>query len=451
MVWNGAAEFKLPASYFPTSSTGSTITVGSGSPYATIQQGIAAAEKAGASRVLVAAGTYNENDVIGAADKGLTISAASGGVTLVGSISINNTSSITISGLTLQGNGSNVAITAIGSQGVTITDNSFTGTGEGVVLDGTTGSSVSDNLITNTAGSAIEAKNGANNDTFDSNVITGVGAVDTIGAIDLHGANNDSITHNAISNTTGAAISLRDFSPPGTTTTQNNNDVIAYNSLTGVDTTSQDSGAVYILGRSQNQHTGDQVTMNFISGVGSVGVWHSVGIYLDDNTSGVSVTSNVLQASSTLVYAFQIHGGSNDVVSGNIFDLGTGSTGFGLLQEDQGDQVPVGTIAQLTNDAVSGNIFATESTAPHNPAFDNLTGGRGNLSISGNDYWAFSKATLNVSGSGANGDVAAKYVAPASAAAASETSYAGWSGAGIGFKAIDTSLIGPAPSGAHPY
>ena len=390
---------------------------------------------------MIDAGTYGESDTLTAADNGLTITAA-GGVTLTGSFSIANASGITLSDLTFQGNGSNVAVDALNSQNVTITGDTFNGTGEAVLLDGTGDSLVSNNTITNTSNSAIEAKNGANSDTITGNVVTGDDAAGTIGAIYLHGTDNSVITHNQITNTTGAGISLQDFYEPGNTATQNNNSTIAYNTLNQVDTQSSDSGAIYILGRSQNSLANDVVTMNFIGATGSPGA-HAVGIYLDDNASGVSVTNNIVQATSTMSDVFEIHGGSNDTFSGNIFDLGAGSTSAGLLQQDEPDQQPQGSFVQLQNDNVTGNIYTTESTSPRDPAFADLTGGIGDVSISGNDYWGFNGASLDAAGSGASGDSNAKSVAPASRSAASMTSYASWSGAGINFQAISTSNIGP--------
>jgi hypothetical protein len=454
MYWNGTAEFKLPASLFaapPSPPTQTTIVVGGSSQYTTIQQGILAAEQAGIQTIVVNPGSYTENDTLSAVDNGLTISAAAG-VTLAGSISINGASSITVSGLTFKGDGSNIAVSALNSQNLTLTDNTFQGTGEAVLFDGTTNSAVSDNLITDTTNSAIEAKNSANGNVFDSNVINGVTTADTIGAIWLHGANNSTVTHNQISNTTGAAISLTDFFPPGSTATQNDNSVVAYNSLDQVDTQSQDSGAIYILGRSQDAATGIVVRMNFIGTTGTASSEHAVGIYLDDNASGVSVTQNIVRAmTSAMSDPYEIHGGSNNTIAGNIFDLGAGHTTFGLFQQDQADQSPSGTFKQLNNDTVSGNIFATESAAPHDPGFGDLTGGIGNVSISGNDFWAYSNVGLNVGGTGPGGDSGARYNPPAGSAAQSVGDYATWAGGGINFKAIDTSQIGVAPTGPHPY
>ena len=190
--------------------------------------------------------------------------------------------------------------------------------------------------------------------------------------------------------------------------------------------------------------------MNFIGATGSAGA-HAVGIYLDDNASGIGVTKNIVQATPSLSDSFEIHGGSNDTVSGNIFDLGSGNPSYGLLQQDESNEAPQGSFSQLTNDTISGNVYASESTAPRKPGFANISGGLGHVTISGNDYWSFAGAALDVAGSGASGDTAAHYVKPAAAAATTLANYARWSGDGIGFQAINTSAIGLAPSGAHAY
>ncbi len=427
--------------------------VGGTGNYATIQQGIQAAENAGVTTVYVNAGTYTENDAIGAAGNGLTITTG-GSVTLVGGIGITNAVDVTISGITFQGNGSNTAITAVNSSGLTITDNSFLTTGEGVFLNGTIDSTVSNNRMITTTMSAIEEANGANGNTIDSNLIDGVTAPDTIGAIWAHGALNGTITHNQITNTTGAAISLSDFYGPGTTATENDGTTVAYNSLDTVDTQSQDSGAIYVLGRSQDQHTNIVITNNYVGATGSLGA-QANGIYLDDNSSGVAVTRNIVRGSAGLSAGFQIHGGSNNTITGNIFDLGPGQSNtlpvYGLFQAVTIDQAPQGGFPPLHNDVVTGNIFTSESSTPRDPAFGDLTNGTGNVSVTGNDYWAFSGAQQYVAGSGAGGDTAPHYVQPSAQQPSSLAGYTSWSGDGINFISIDTSAIGLAPHGAHAY
>ncbi len=432
----------------------SFIAVGGNSPYATIQEGIEAAEMGGISTIVVAAGSYTENNTLsGAAADGLTIQAASGdAVTLHGSFSVEGASNVTISGLTFQGDGTNVAVSATGSDHLTITGNTFNGTGQAIVLTGTTNSTISNNLITNTALSAIEERDGSSYDTITNNIIdgdAGDASSPTKGAIWLHGASNGEISHNQISNVNNAGISLSDFETG--TLTQNNNTVVEYNALNNVVANTADNGAIYVLGRSQNPQTGIIIRSNDIGAVGSTTVAnpHAVGLYLDDNASGVTVTGNIVQASAGLTDPFELHGGSNDTISGKIFDLGTGSADFGLLQSDTSDQQPRGTFQQLTNDAITGNIYVTASTMPHNPGFADLTDGHGSgITITDNDFYSYSGASLNVAGAGATGDTSAKYVAPAPTPAQSSSDYSNFTAASVGFTPIDTSVIGLDQPGA---
>ena len=417
------------------------IRVGGNSRYATIAQGISAAEAAGLHRVNVEPGTYTETDTLGPADNGLTIAARPGSATLVGSFSVTGASSITLSGLAFQGDGSSVAVSLLNSTQVRIIENSFTGVGQAVLLDGTSLSTVTRSTITNATNSAIEIKDGAANDSVTYTVIDGCMAMGTLGAIWLHGTSASIIEDNVVMNTAGAGLSLADFDPPGSTDTQNDNATIAYNGLIGTDAMSEDSGAIYVLGRSQTPSTGITISMNLVMGVGSSSATHAVGIYLDDNASGITVSRNIIQATPTMSDVFEIHGGSNNKFSANIFDLGTGDTDDGLFQQDEADQMPQGSFQQLQNNVVSGNIYATESDAPHDPGFADLTGMIGNTLITRNDYWAFSGSPLNVQGIGAQGDTAPSYDPPASQPAQSVSDYATWSGAGIRFKAINTSRI----------
>ena len=421
------------------------IYVGGASQYTTLQQGIQAAESSGSTTIIVNPGLYSGESVLTAADNNLSIIAASPGVTVSGSFTLTNASGVTISGLAFEGSGSGVAIQATASQYITVSGNSFSGSGQAVLLDGSINSTIINNSIVQTTQSAIEAKNGADNAFISNNVIDGCNTYSTIGAIWLHGSNDSVISHNQISNTSGAAISLSDFTPPGSSFTQNNNTTISFNTITDVDTKSEDSGAIYVLGRSQNPSTNILIAQNYIGATGAPGTSHAVGIYLDDNASGVTVTKNIVQATPTMSDPWEIHGGSDNIISGNIFDLGSGSTDFGLLQIDERDQYPQGSFLQLDQNSITGNIYTTESSSPHDPGFADLTFGAGNTSITGNNYWAFSGVALNVAGIGPAGDSQASYIPPAPGPAQSLADYQSWDVPLAGFGPIETSQIGPLP------
>ncbi len=413
----------------------SSIEVAPGSLVATIQAGIERAAKTGIKRILIAPGTYDERDLV--ATSGLTLSALSDGVTLTGSIEVSGASDMAISGLTFRGAAGGIAIDARYCRRVRIEHDVFAATGRAIVLDGTTDSVVADNLMIDTNHSAIEAMHGASGNRLSFNVIEGDRAPDTVGAIWLHGADDSTISGNRISGTVGAAISLMDFSPPGSTLTRNDRSVVVDNVLDHVDTGSTDSGAIYVLGRSQDA-TGIIVKANVIGATGSPGA-HAVGLYLDDNASGVTSTGNIVAATETMSDAYEIHGGSNDIVSGNIFDLGRGRTSFGLFQRDEPDQMPKDSFRQLENDVVTGNIFTTQSVSPRKPGFADLTFGAGDVTIRGNDYWSFAGTGIDVAGTGARGDVAALYTPPAPHAARSLADHLSWNAVRIGFVPLSTS------------
>ncbi len=426
---SGSASSASPAVYVATSGSNS----GDGSlahPFATLQAAVSAIEQSGVKQLIVEAGTYRPSATLnlGAANNGISITG-SGSVVLDGSASgtlmtLKGASSVTLSGLGFNNAGA-PAVLIDGGSGNHVAGDSFNADGEAVLLQNGAGSNtVSGNTMSGSGGSAIEIKDGSDNNTIDGNVIDGVGAGNTSGGgIYLHGASYNQLTHNLVENTQGSGINLSDFYTTGAGT-QNIGNTVAYNAVENTDQSSTDSGAIYILGRS-GAATQTTVKANFISGTGSP-QQHSVGIYLDDNANGVSVTGNIVTGIGS--DGFEIHGGSSNSFSGNIFDLGTGAPSAGLFQSAPADQPNSN---PLQNNAVSGNIFVSESTSPRNSLFANYGGG--NPSITGNDYSSTVGASLN-----AAGDTKASYVSPG-------VSSGNWStqGDGIGFVAIDTAKIGP--------
>jgi len=317
-------------------------------PFATVQHAADAMAVSGVATTLVSGGTYAAALKLTAANAGETVKAADGqvatlqlgaagveimganhvtlaGFTLAGStgpaVNVDGGSSVTVAGNTFSGDSEGVLLQN-GTSHDTVTDNSFTGSDEGIVAqNGASNNAITNNLIKNSSLAGIEIKDGANQETVDSNMIEGVSgaAHDTYGGgIYVHGSSNDAITHNQVQDTAGAGINLCDFSTSGTLT-QNLNDTVQFNKVLNADLTSTDSGAIYILGRS-NAATGTLVRMNFIDGTGSARQ-HSVGIYLDDNTNDVSVEANYVRNVGS--DAVQIHGGSNNHIAGNVLDLGT--------------------------------------------------------------------------------------------------------------------------------
>jgi len=433
-------------------------------PFATLQHAADAMAASGVTTTLVSGGTYATGLKLTAANAGETLKAADGqaatlqlgaagvevngadhvtlaGFTLAGSsgpaVDVDGGSSVTVAGNTFTGDSEGVLLQN-GTSHDTVTDNSFAGSTEGIVAqNGASDNAITDNLIKDSSLAGIEIKDGSNRETVDSNMIEGVSgtAHDTYGGgIYLHGSSNDAITHNQVQDTAGAGINLSDFSTSGTLT-QNLDDTIQSNKVLNADLTSSDSGAIYILGRS-DAAIGTLVRMNFIDGTGPASQ-HSVGIYLDDNTNDVSVEANIVRNVGS--DAVQIHGGSNDHVTGNVLDLGTGHPSAVLFQAPPGDQPNP---SPLQGNSVTGNIILTESAAPGS-FYVSLDGGT--PTIANNDYWGPAGIGLNPSPDVSRSAVDPAFVSPS----AGDYRMAG--GAGISFAPIDQTQIGLAPAGPHPY
>lgn len=395
-------------------------------PFASLQRAVNAA--GGTTTISVASGSYATVGVnLGANQNGLVIQGGPGAVLDARGqqtvLNIQGGSNISIAGLTFAG-ASGPSILLNGATIVSVTGDTFTNNAANLLLEnGASHNIVSGNTMTNTGGSAVEVKDGSNANTFGNNTITGVGAAETYGgAFYLHGADANQITHNVINNTEGAAINLADFYS-NSTGTQNIGNTIAFNQINNSDLSSSDSGAIYVLGRS-NANTLTTVSNNFIRGTGRVGQ-HSVGIYLDDGTSGVTATANVVTGIGS--DGFEIHGGSNNTLSGNVFDIGTGNASAGLFQAQPGD---VYNPYSLQNNVVSGNVIQSEAYGGRNPIFANYNGG--NPTVSGNDYWSTTGSSLNP-----YPDTRASYFNPGISAGNYATS-----GDGIGFNSIDLGSIG---------
>ena len=422
---NGTAHFTVvtpssappPPAGFYVAASGSDSADGSAAhPFASLARATQAMESSSLHTTYVeGSGTLSMSGPLNlqAADSGFTIAEASGATAVISATGgaqtlfmMNGVSGFTFSGLTLEN-------TAAGSAAIE--------------MSGSSSNTISGDTFLSLGGIGVEMHDGSNNNVVTNSTFNGIGGSGTnTGAVYTHGANGTQITHNLIENAGGAAISLSDFYGPGTTGTQNIGDTVAFNDIEGFDISpdpnypAEDSGGIYILGRSIAD-TQTTVNMNFIQGTGNTSQ-HSVGLYLDDNTSGVTATNNIVVGSGS--DAFEIHGGSNNTLRNNIFDLGTGTTSAGLFQANPSNE-PNPSPSQ--NDVVTGNVFQTESTAPRNPLFANYGGG--SPAVGGNDFWATTGAPLNA-GAGQS------YVGPNF-----QPGYA-TSGDGIGFVLVDRTQMG---------
>ncbi|MFC0406632.1 right-handed parallel beta-helix repeat-containing protein [Roseomonas elaeocarpi] len=306
--------------------------------------------------------------------------------------------------------------------------NRFSRTGTAIVLDASSRNTVSGNWIERSAQSAIEAKDGSDQNLFDSNRVDGTGAPETTGGgFFLHGVNNNRVAHNLVENTRGMGIGVLSWDAA----TTNIGNVIAYNVVRRANQDAVDSGAIYMLGRSQVD-TRARIEGNLVDGAGRPDQ-HTIGIYLDDSTSGVDVLGNVVR--DTGRHAVQIHGGDDNLVTSNLLDLGSSNASAVLFQAAPADTAPANT---MRNNVVSGNIIYSASAAP--VSFDWIDGGvpdiHGNLYV--NPYGAFTSYGPTSDTNPLSGDPG--FADPgAGDYSMRERSTA----ALIGFRGLDLALVGP--------
>jgi parallel beta-helix repeat protein len=393
MYWKGTAEFKLPKSLFsgvkppPTpaprfyvSTTGSDNANGSAAhPFKTLAKALSAMEGSSIHTTVVEGGTYNLSSTLnlGSADSGMSFIASpshpamlDGGGNLTTLIQLNGATGVTLRGLTFQNTNlsGRAAVVLNGASGNRIVGNHFAHNGEGLLLDNNSNRNVvSGNELNNSASSAVEVQQGSSNNRFDSNLVNGTGAIGTQGGgFFLHGANNNTISHNVVKNTAGIGIGVENWD----SSTVNVGNVIVGNIVENSNTSalSTDSGAIYELGRS-NIDSKSVISGNYVSGpdqAASSGA-HIVGIYLDDNVSGVRVVDNIV--ANTISNSVQIHGGNDITIQNNIFNLGAKGLSAILFQDRPADNGG----ATMSNDVAKQNIIVSSSETP--AAFSNIDGG----------------------------------------------------------------------------
>jgi hypothetical protein len=385
------SSFTAPPAFYVSPSGNDSWPGTSAYPFATLQRAQAAMEAGSVRTTVLEGGTYvlQSTFLLGPADSGEEYVAAQkqvpvieGSSTVSTLVSLQGASGITFKYLTFADSGSGgVGVFLSGANGNMIVANHFTANGTALVLAAASSKNlVSGNAFLKSAQSAVELKDGSNSNLLDSNLVNGTGALDTAGgAFYLHGVNDNTISHNQIENTVGMGIGVLNWDD----TTINIGNTVTENILLNTDTGSTDSGAIYVLGRSQ-MNTQMLISNNFVSKSGSP-VEHSVGIYLDDSTSGATVAGNILCHMGS--DSIQIHGGSDNTIRNNILDLGTGSPSGVLFQAAPANTNPSN--AQVNN-VVTQNIFFSASASPK--IFFWIDGGAPD--ISGNLYYNTAGASM---------------------------------------------------------
>ena len=260
-----------------------------------------------------------------------------------------------------------------GAEGVRLEFGRFRQSGAAIVLDLSRRNTICANSIIGPTTTGIELKDGSDDNLIVHNVVDGARTRATHGGgIFVHGARGVVIAHNLIENGQGAGIVVANWDDR----TLNIGIVIANNTVRNVNRSSQDSGAIYMLGRS-HADVRSRIVHNLIDGAGEGGDAHAIGIYLDDSTSGVTVEENLLR--NVGAHAIQIHGGDDVLIQRNLLDLGADGATAVLFQAAPADTNPTNT---MRGNVVRENVVLM--TGSPRPPFTFIEGGV--PTIAGNTY-----------------------------------------------------------------
>jgi parallel beta-helix repeat protein len=265
---------------------------------------------------------------------------------------------------------------------------------DGVFIDYGDAFTIQSNVFTNCRLGCITA-NFLTNSVLDSNTIDGQSPGNPAGntgnaysAIHLYGtSSNNRITRNLIKNTQGGGIGLDN----GPTQAGCSNNIIDRNLLQNVDTNVVDFGAIYIYDPS-HAGVGNQITNNVVDQYGGPnGVANAVkGIYLDDLTSNVLVSGNIVRNGGA--WAFMIHGGDRNTITNNVWDLSSSGTQLAFYQSS-----PFGSYGMSSN-VFTKNLVYSASTYPSSLYLIYKGSGDASLAASNNLYYSATGAAIPNSG-----------------------------------------------------
>ena len=252
-------------------------------------------------------------------------------------IDVADVAGVVVSGLTLA-HAAGPALVVRGGSRALIEHNLFTDDGGGILLVAGFGQVACANRILHVAASGIEAKDGVEQVVIAHNDIDGAAAPTTHGGgIFLHGSTGATIARNRVRNTAGMGIGVANWDGD----TVNRATVITGNLVQNANRTAEDSGAIYVLGRSHVDQA-SRIAGNVIEDAGAPGDAHTIGIYLDDSTSGVVVEHNIIRRPGT--HAIQVHGGDDVLIRNNFIDLDHAASSAVLFQAAPADTAPTNTM-----------------------------------------------------------------------------------------------------------
>ncbi len=339
----------------------------------------ARALREGGRLVTLAPGTYRLDAPLPVGTDGVTLRACPAGMAVLDGggrlpllLDLDGARGVRLLDLSLRGTAANgVAVRVRRGGGSLLSGLRVRAAGTGVLLEGSAGNTVRGSRIADVV-TGVELKDGSDRNLVSGNVLEDLHNRDTAGGgVFLHGGDDDRIEGNLVRRARGMGIGVLNWDAG----TINLRTVVRGNVVRDVDREATDSGAIYLLGRS-GRDTGAVVEGNLVEDAGPP-LAHTVGIYLDDSTSGVRVHGNVLRRQGQI--ALQVHGGRGNRISGNRIELGRDTRTAVLFQAAPADTHPSG---DMSGNLVSGNVVT--ATGPSRRPFLSLDGGR--PLIRGNRY-----------------------------------------------------------------
>jgi hypothetical protein len=338
-----AADAAGPCTYF-VAATGSDGNDGTSiaTPFATLEKAQSGMRRGSARVVCLRAGTYHRPAplVLTAADNGETWryyppdgvnSAVFDGGNSVDLFSISGASNVTIDGLKMQ----NVFDSAV-----------------------STGGALSNNITIKNCDIGFNQQTSL---AGGFNPMIGLGNV-----------TNAHVLNNYVHDTASQGIALYAFNSGETI----DGSVVSGNVVTRAVQRMDDGGAIYLNMRNTNVNGGHvTISNNYVRSYGASGISSVRGIYLDDDSSNVTVIGNVIGpptpgTTGPYVEAVMFNGGSGNRVTGNIIDLGNGRVAVNSIGPDgAGGTIPYG--GPTSPNSISGNIIiANYSGAPSVHSWD---------------------------------------------------------------------------------
>ena len=188
----------------------------------------------------------------------------------------------------------------------------------------------------------IGGYNGGSNMVVENNLIfNGYDTADnSAGGFMCYGCANATISHNVVHDIAQMGILLVEVN--GDISNLNVTGNVLYNLCTGI----ADCGALYVQDPSSSGPTNIKWTNNYIrDGNTSATVGWGAALYMDDCASNVTATGNVITGKNG-GNTIMIHGGFNNIITGNLTDLSTYGNNVAALQT-----------SSCSNNAMSGNEY----------------------------------------------------------------------------------------------